>query len=76
MHQFDVLHAVPPRAATLWLLVLVFVHPGRRQRSLRSRFLALGFVSVVPSGLSQQSFLCWRPANGPILPDPPQRSHP
>jgi hypothetical protein len=40
------------KAATLWLPMFNFGYPGRRQRSLRSRFLALGFDRVVASRLS------------------------
>ena len=48
-----IVQLAPFRTATLWLPVFWTVYPGQRQRSLRSRCLALGFDSVVPLGLSQ-----------------------
>ena len=42
----------PFRAATLWLPLVCSAYPGRRQRSLRSRCLALGFDRAVASRLS------------------------
>ena len=43
---------VPFRAATSWLSTIRLLHPGLRQRSLRSHRLALGFGRNVPSGLA------------------------
>lgn len=58
--------ALPFRAATLWLIPIHSMYPGRRQRSLRSRFLALGFDRAVASRLAfRQPFVCREPQPGP-----------
>ena len=53
MRQFDVLHAVPPRAATLWLPLVCSAYPGsgvRSQLPLGKSHFAISEIKV-PSTL-------------------------
>ena len=49
------IQCAPLSSATLWLRVFVVAYPGRRQRSLRSRFLALRFDRDVASRLKSSN---------------------